>query len=448
MDAVIYTRISKDRTGAGLGVDRQEQDCRDLAERLGLAVVAEPFQDNDLSAYSGKRRPGYEAMCAHLAANPGTVVLAWHTDRLHRRSAHLEPFIDLCVEHNISVQTVQAGTLDLASASGQMTAKIVAAVNQHEIDHARERMVRAKEQARAQGKWLGGRRPYGLEADGITVRPCEAAKVIEAADGLLAGRSLRSMAAEFGMVSTSKKATPVDAVALRRILQNGATAKILDPATHARVVALLADPSRKTTTTPDRKWLLSGIATCSVCNQTLHAHSGSGRARSYTCQGKHVARDLAQVDRKVLEAVAKRLTDPDLGGLLPYSAPETIEADQAELAKVRDDLLELASAQGQGFISVAQMVQSSKILYAREKALEAKVASQYAAKPLGALAATYDPSAAFMASTLDLQRQVVALLCTVTIKPGRRGRPKGWVPGMPYADMESVVIAWRGSEES
>ena len=31
----IYCRISKDRTGEALGVERQEQDCRELAARPG-----------------------------------------------------------------------------------------------------------------------------------------------------------------------------------------------------------------------------------------------------------------------------------------------------------------------------------------------------------------------------------------------------------------------------
>ena len=57
--AGIYVRISQDRGGAGLGVERQEEDCRALAQRLGWAVV-EVYCDNDLSAFTGKRRPDYE----------------------------------------------------------------------------------------------------------------------------------------------------------------------------------------------------------------------------------------------------------------------------------------------------------------------------------------------------------------------------------------------------
>ncbi len=59
--AAIYCRISDDREGRGLGVARQEDECRALAERLGWSVT-HVYRDNDLSAYRGRRRPGYQAL--------------------------------------------------------------------------------------------------------------------------------------------------------------------------------------------------------------------------------------------------------------------------------------------------------------------------------------------------------------------------------------------------
>ena len=58
--AAIYVRISQDRGGAGLGVERQEHECRALAQRLGWTVV-DVYCDNDLSAFSGRRRPALRA---------------------------------------------------------------------------------------------------------------------------------------------------------------------------------------------------------------------------------------------------------------------------------------------------------------------------------------------------------------------------------------------------
>ena len=48
-NAAIYVRISDDREGAGLGVQRQEKDCRALCKRSGWHSIG-LYVDNDLSA--------------------------------------------------------------------------------------------------------------------------------------------------------------------------------------------------------------------------------------------------------------------------------------------------------------------------------------------------------------------------------------------------------------
>ncbi|MDP9613100.1 recombinase family protein [Streptomyces demainii] len=59
--AAIYVRISQDRGGAGLGVARQEEDCRALCARKGWDVV-DVYPDNDVSAYSGAPRPKWQEL--------------------------------------------------------------------------------------------------------------------------------------------------------------------------------------------------------------------------------------------------------------------------------------------------------------------------------------------------------------------------------------------------
>jgi site-specific DNA recombinase len=95
--AFIYCRISQDRNGAGLGVSRQEEDCRKLAVDRGL-TVARVFVDNDISAYSGTKRPAYSEMLAALELGEASVVLCWHTDsctaarrNLRRTSTSVRP---------------------------------------------------------------------------------------------------------------------------------------------------------------------------------------------------------------------------------------------------------------------------------------------------------------------------------------------------------------------
>lgn len=84
----VYCRISRVRNKDGqtdtLGTERQEPPCRELVERLG-GVVHKVYVDNDLSAYSGRRRPEYEAMLADAKAGVIRGIAAWHPDRLTRQ---------------------------------------------------------------------------------------------------------------------------------------------------------------------------------------------------------------------------------------------------------------------------------------------------------------------------------------------------------------------------
>ena len=79
----MYARISEDREGAGLGVERQLGDQCALFAQLGLRLTG-VYADNDLSAFTGKPRPDYLAMLTDLDSGGAKVVTAWHTDRLHR----------------------------------------------------------------------------------------------------------------------------------------------------------------------------------------------------------------------------------------------------------------------------------------------------------------------------------------------------------------------------
>ena len=56
MRATIYTRISRDREGASLGVRAQEQDCKELAASLGFTIVS-THSDNDISAQGYPSEP-------------------------------------------------------------------------------------------------------------------------------------------------------------------------------------------------------------------------------------------------------------------------------------------------------------------------------------------------------------------------------------------------------
>ena len=133
-NAAVYCRISRDRDGQALGVARQEKDCAEWAARHGWTVTS-TLVDDDLSAYSGRARPGYRRLLADIEAGRTDGLVIWHPDRLHRRPAELESFIDLVERTGLPIGSVQSGEVDLTTPTGRMSARIVGAVARHESEH-------------------------------------------------------------------------------------------------------------------------------------------------------------------------------------------------------------------------------------------------------------------------------------------------------------------------
>src|SRR5215213_9754666 len=193
MAAVTYCRISADKTGAGLGVERQASDCRDLALKLRLGEP-EVLTDNDLSAYSGKRRPGYQQLKQGLREGRWTALLVWHVDRLCRNVRDLEDIVDL-VNGRIAVHTVKGGEIDLETPEGRLQARMLGTLARYESEHRSDRVRRAIKQSADLGRNHGGPRPYGWNPD-ATLNRAEAAIVAELTRRIIGGESCRSLAAE------------------------------------------------------------------------------------------------------------------------------------------------------------------------------------------------------------------------------------------------------------
>ena len=173
--AGIYTRISWDPEGQRAGVERQRVDCEALCAYRGWEI-AQYFEDNDTSAYSGKPRRAYERMLSAIEEGTIGAIVTWHNDRLHRSPRELEAFIDLMERSRVRVSVVTGGDYDLTTPEGRFTARIVGAVARKESEDRSRRVRRKHLELAEQGKpavsWAGacgatpsgswsGRRPRG-----------------------------------------------------------------------------------------------------------------------------------------------------------------------------------------------------------------------------------------------------------------------------------------------
>jgi site-specific DNA recombinase len=453
--AAIYVRISKDREGAGLGVERQETECRALAERLGWEVVA-VHVDNDISAYSGKPRPGYRAMLDAVRAGQVQAVLAWHTDRLHRRPIELEEFISLAEAKDLQVQTVKAGDLNLSTPSGRMVARMLGAAARNEVDQTRDRIRSQKRQAAAQGKYRGGPRPYGYESDGVTIRDDEAQIIKDATTAVLAGRTLSAIARdlrEAGRTTPTGKRWDYDNV--RDVLLRprnaglistgrpgregfavGAKAEwpaIVERETWDGLYRLLTDPSRRQQDGTERRWLGTGIFTCGRCGAPMRVapHGGSkakerGWAVShhYRCtEAAHLTIEVQRTDRFVLGAVAELLRDPRLVAALTAPDPH-LDADRERRSALAARLAGFERDYEDGLIDGRRFAKAAAKVEADLAEVEERIAASVQAHTSSAVLAAVNPGQAFLDAPLDVQRAVLRTVLAIEVLPSpRRGMP-------------------------
>jgi site-specific DNA recombinase len=437
--AVVYTRISADREGAGLGIERQRQDCEALATALGWSIV-ETFADNDISAYSGKPRPGYLAMLDALEAGRADAVLAWHADRLHRSPAELEGFIDLCDRRGVVVRTVQAGEIDLSTPSGKMTARIVGAVARHEIDHARQRMVAAHAQSAKNGS-AHGRVPFGYKAVRVGSKVVDrvpdekqAPVVREIARRVMAGESLYSIAADLterGIptpgTSPAWRASIMKQMMVRPTYAGmrshhgtvtpGSWEPQISPEDHAVIVSLLNDPKRKTHRGVAPKYLLSGIAKCGVCGDPLWRLKSNGHSAYACAKNRCVSRRVEPVDTLIEAAVISKCES--MSGIEDLADDGVLDATQ-EARRLRTQLDSFVDRAAEGELTASSLARiEAKLL---PQILAAEQRAQSVVNPLVADLLGANAQARWSKMPVASKRSVVRSLMNVTIKPGGRGR--------------------------
>jgi DNA invertase Pin-like site-specific DNA recombinase len=411
--------------------------------------VVERYVDDDVSAYRGKPRPEYERLCADIEAGAIDALAIYHSDRLHRHPRELEAFIDLCHAARLTNVASVSGDLNLTTHEGQLMARIQGAVAKKESDDKSRRIRRKHEEIAASGKVSGGgSRPYGYEADKVTVRPAEAAIVAECAKRLLAGEPVRSIARDLnerGVTSASggawspqslRRMLASPRISGQRIHHGEIVAKAVWPAIiseddGAKIRSLLANPERRTNKSA-RRYLLGGLLVCSHCGERLIARPRSGGQRRYACAkgpgfsgcGKTYI-NAEEVERFVTEAVLIRLDSAALQRTLEQRQRKAPDAQRwlSEMEQAQAQLVELATAYGNRELSMDELRAARKPIEQRltnarkqlGKVSRSSVLDRYVGNGEG-LRADWD--------SLDLSQQhaiVAAVVDSVVVGPARRG---------------------------
>lgn len=161
--ADLYLRLSLDRDGK-TAVERQEIDCRAWADAAGLQVRV-VHVDRGRSGYKDVTRDGFEAARAAVLSGVVKTLIVWKLDRLSRKGvAEMGPLLDELTCVGGRLVSVMDG-LDSSSPGARLAIASLAEWAQAESRTQGERIGHAKRFLRSQGRWIGGRPPYGLRIE-------------------------------------------------------------------------------------------------------------------------------------------------------------------------------------------------------------------------------------------------------------------------------------------
>lgn len=460
----VYARISDDRTGQRAGTNRQVADASALVEARGH-TVGEVHVDNDISAsrYSaGKSRPAFDAMLARVRAGVIDGFAAFHTDRLYRRNRELEDVIDIVEKRGLVVLTCE-GDFDLGSADGRMVARVLVTMAAKESDDKSRRLTAMHRHRAAKGEVSGGgRRPFGFEADRMTVRLEEAVLIREAAERVLAGESLRSICADWREAGVETvTGARWQTTTLRRLLCSGRIAgmrehhgsivrgddgqpvatvwpAIITPEQSSRLRAILLDPARLNHSREPTSYLLSGIVHCARCDvpMTTMPHKRKGITyRRYVCRVDRGGCDrngisAERIEEDVVEMLRARMADDRARRETAVASEEQsiLDAISAAEAELDDWARELA----EGTIGREAFRAASKAIESRIERLRGQLRRQRVNLVVDDAASVDWPELGFDRQVTAARHFIEKISVTPTTKQNNRYDPTRWLPGLVW----------------
>lgn len=189
MKAILYAaKSTEDVRGS---IPTQLEEARELADREGWEVAGE-YSDEARSAWSGDRGPGLASALEH-AEREGATLIIQHSDRLARgdglQAAHLVEYALMAMKRGFRIRSID----DPQTFADLLYAVVTGQRNHEDSQRKSEATKRGHARRRAQGKYHGGQRPYGLQLDGdggYLPEPSEVEVLRRIYAEYLAGRSM------------------------------------------------------------------------------------------------------------------------------------------------------------------------------------------------------------------------------------------------------------------
>lgn len=358
--AVLYVRISE-LTDATTSPERQREDGQAYAARAGLAVV-DTFEDLDLSGTKDlSKRPGLAQAVQAVEEGRADVVIAAKVDRVARSVITFSEVVQRLDAAGGALVSVAEG-LDFSTPSGRMVANVLAVFAQFESETIGARVRGAQEHLRREGKWRGGRRPFGwLPApapDGkgyvLEHHPEEAPVLLDLVQRVLDGEGIYHLARDLNErgVPTSQGGdawqyqTVRQVLSKRSLIGDHGAVRLLDDATFARLQATLDSVKPRPERHAQRGLLPSDLVYCGACGAPMRTRSKGKEAAVYVCAApKPPGRPACWVSAKVahVDSVVERraLETFSRARLAVRLDPEVVDVAAEERGQIEARLADL-----------------------------------------------------------------------------------------------------------
>ncbi|YCK33044.1 recombinase family protein [Actinomadura sp. ATCC 39365] len=482
---VDYTRKSLDKAKTGAGVGSQHDENQDLADEFDLGEIQHTYSDNDVSAYQDVERPDYRRMLADMQAGRIAVIIIWHAKRLHRKVEEVVEFIKIARANRVRLFSVaRGGEYNLNKPQGRRDLINDTNEGEYESGERGERVALARKRQARNGDYGGGVRPFGWGVDTGRVRavcinpkaptmervyedrpvldmtqhnPEEAAEIRRWAKDILAGVPVDQIIADLnerGVQTVSQKdgrivkrngkvieqsrwnsrtikqilthpRTAGHAVYNGEIIRRDAYEPIIPDDTRQAIIAMYADPTRKTSPGNTPKWLTSVIAECDRCDDgtVCTVRNNSQGVPVYRCRTKgHCMAVASEVDARVERVVVKRLSRDDIRDLLPAHV-------EADVPALREEIVTLTQAKKDAARKVAlgkwdEETGDAAIAAAMTRIEEIRETLRQATtnSPLAEFITTDDAQRTWDGLSLGRKREIIRLLVTVRLVPIDRRR--------------------------
>jgi site-specific DNA recombinase len=456
MRAAPYARISKEDVGNVDNTDIQLDECLAWIAEQGHELVG-TYVDNNISAYSNARRPDYERLLRDIEANKIDIIVCTEPSRLNRNLRNSIGLIALAYTtdlQHIAVTDPERHGFDLSTRSGIQNALEAAIEDEKEVTRLSGRQKRKNRVRAKEGRHNGGPRPFGYEADGVTIRESEAVILREVVRRLLDGESSRSIVMDLRRRGV-KTSTSKDwhGHTIQRIISSpricgirihlGTHYKAQWPAIISvedwqRLQIVWRARARHGSVEP-RRYLLTGMLFCGNCDAPMVGQTWHDTRRGITTRRYRCAKDEAYYHRSgcgkifriaepiellVSEAVLRRLDSSDFIRALGAQANDgELKAKIDERQHKEDHKRELLDDRARGILNRAEYEYARHIVEDEIEAINRQLATMHSGRTLSRIPLDGSLRQVWEEADLDFKRDLIKLLVKkIVILPGRTQR--------------------------